>query len=61
MAIPLAFVIEKLQKRKGMKRALYVLLALFVVYNLLFSYKYNPGIWWNQEWKWSNFLRLVRF
>jgi len=61
MAIPLAFVFEKLQQRKGMKRALYALLALFVVYNLLFSYKYQPGIWWNQEWTWSNFQRLVHF
>ena len=61
MAIPLAFVFEKLQRRKGLKGALYALLALFVVYNLLFSYKYQPGIWWNQEWTWNNFLRLVHF
>jgi hypothetical protein len=61
MAIPLAFVFEKLQRRKGLKEALYALLALFVVYNLLFSYKYQPGIWWNQEWTWNNFLRLVHF
>jgi hypothetical protein len=61
MAIPLAFVIEKFQKRTKWKRVLYVLLASFVVYNLLFSYKYNHHIWWNMEWEWSNLLRLVKF
>ena len=61
MCIPLAFVIEKLQKSLGWKRILYSVLVLFVVYNLLFSYKFNHDIWWNQEWEWSNFLRLVKF
>ena len=61
MAIPLAFVIEKLQKRKGWKRALYSVLVLFAVYNILFSYKYNNNLWWNTEWQWSNFLRLIQF
>jgi hypothetical protein len=54
-------VIERLQPSIRWLRALYILLGLFVVYNLLFSYKYNPHIWWNLEWEWSNFLRLVEF
>jgi hypothetical protein len=61
MAIPLAFVIENIQDRKGWKGALYSLLFLFVVYNLLFSYGYENYYWWNTEWQWSNFLRLVKF
>jgi drug/metabolite transporter (DMT)-like permease len=61
MAIPLAFVIENIQKREGWKWALYGVLLLFVIYNLLFSYKYENNLWWNTEWQWSNFLRLVKF
>ena len=61
MCIPLAFVIEKLLLSLRWKRTLYSILVLFVVYNLLFSYKFNHHIWWNLEWEWSNFLRLVRF
>jgi hypothetical protein len=60
MAIPLAFVIENMQDRKGWKWALYSVLALFVVYNLLFSYNYENYYWWNTEWQWSNFLRLIK-
>jgi hypothetical protein len=59
MAIPLAFVIEKLQERRGWKGTLYSLLVLFVVYNLLFSYGYENNTWWNTEWQWSYFLRLI--
>jgi hypothetical protein len=61
MAIPLAFVIERAQRRKGWTVALYSILVLFMVYNILFSYKFNNHIWWNTEWQWENFLRLVRF
>ncbi|MCD4709693.1 MAG: hypothetical protein K8R52_02530 [Bacteroidales bacterium] len=61
MAIPLAFVIEYARERKGWKWALFSVLVLFVVYNILFSYKYNNDIWWNTEWQWSNFLRLIQF
>jgi len=61
MCIPLAFVIEKLLLSLGWKRTLYSVLVLFVVYNLLFSYKFEHHIWWNMEWEWSNFLRLVKF
>lgn len=61
MCIPLAFVIEKLQPKPGWKRTLYIILALFVVYNLLFAYKFDNHVWWNMEWEWRNFLRLVRF
>ena len=61
MCIPLAFVIEKLQTRRAWKWTLYSFLGLFVVYNLLFSYKFKHHIWWNMDWEWSNFLRLVQF
>jgi hypothetical protein len=61
MCIPLAFVIERFQNSKPLKRALYSVLFLFVVYNLLFSYKFNHHVWWNMEWDWRNFLRLVQF
>jgi len=60
MAIPLAFVIQNAQERRGWKGALYTILLLFVVYNVLFSYNYENYYWWNTEWQWSNFLRLVQ-
>ena len=61
MAIPLAFVIEHARERKGWKWALYSVLVLFVVYNILFSYKFDHYIWWNTEWQWSNIIHLIPF
>ena len=63
MAIPLGFLIQKVYEgnRKTLKVALNILLVIFIVYNVLFSYKYNSHIWWNEEWTWSNFARLVKF
>lgn len=63
MVIPFAWVFENVyvQKRKYIRIAFTSLLIIFVVYNILFSFKYDTNQWWNVEWQWSNFLRLVRF
>ena len=59
MAIPLAYLIENTWKRRNWRIALHSLFAFFVVYNLLFSYRYDNYLWWNTDWDWANFLRLV--
>ncbi len=63
MAIPFAWFFEKTytQKNRPIRVALTFILVFFVIYNILFAYKYNSGVWWNEEWQWSNFLRLVKF
>jgi len=61
MSIPLSFTIEKARQKKGGWWTLRVVFVLFVVYNILFSYGYNNDVWWNQDWQWSNMLRLVTF
>lgn len=63
LAIPLAFVIQNVLEgtNKYRKVGLKSLLIFFVVYNVLFAYKYSHWLWWDTEWQWSHFLRLVRF
>ncbi len=63
MAIPLGWFFEKVytEKARALRWGLTTILVLFVVYNILFSYKYNSGVWWNMEWEWGNFLRLIKF
>jgi len=62
MAIPLAFIVERAYTSK--KRTSWILttvLVLFIIYNILFSYKYETNLWWNTQWQWSNFQRLLQF
>ena len=60
MAIPLAWIIESTWKMKGWKITLHSLFSLFIVYNILFSFRYSNYHWWHlEEWQWSNFLRLI--
>ena len=63
MSIPLAFVIQRVMdgNNKIYKISLKSLLVFFVVYNILFAYKYSHWLWWNTDWQWSHFLRLVKF
>ncbi|WP_321286872.1 hypothetical protein [uncultured Sunxiuqinia sp.] len=63
LAIPLAFLIQTVLKgqHKGLKIGLKIGLVFFVVYNVLFAYKYSHYLWWNTDWQWSHFLRLVQF
>ncbi|NQU84596.1 MAG: glycosyltransferase family 39 protein [Mariniphaga sp.] len=62
MVIPLAFLLNKIYTQKRIvKIAFTFLLVIFVVYNLLFNYQYNSDVWWNHEWTWSNFSRLITF
>lgn len=63
LAVPLAFLLQKvlLGKSKFQKIGLNSLLVFFVVYNVLFAYKYSHWLWWKTDWQWSHFLRLVQF
>ena len=63
MAIPFAWFFENIYLKKNtiIKYALSFTFGFFVVFNILFMYKYNAHIWWNEPWEWSNFLMLVRF
>ena len=63
MAIPLGFVIHKINSRNNLilKTVLISIFLLFIVYNIRFSYIYNSGVWWNEEWTWYNFERLIKF
>jgi hypothetical protein len=63
MAVPLGFFMEKITDRenKRLKQLMIIVFTLFVVYNILFAYKYSPWLWWNTDWQWSHFLRLIKF
>lgn len=63
MAIPLTYFSEKVLNHKNnvLKIGYKSVLVLFVVYNILFSYQYSPWHWWNTDWTWSYFLKLVQF
>lgn len=63
MAVPLGFFIEKVSERdnKRLKQLMIAVFALFVIYNILFAFKYSPWLWWNTDWQWSHFLRLIKF
>ena len=63
LAVPLAFLLQKvlLGTSKFQKIGLNSLLVFFVVYNVLFAYKYSHWLWWKTDWQWSHFLRLVQF
>lgn len=62
MAIPLSYFSDKIfNKRKLFVRLYWGVLVFFVIYNVLFAYKYSPWHWWNTEWQWSYFLKLVKF
>jgi len=63
MAIPLAWFFEGVYARKGraLRIGLTAVFVLFIVYNILFSYKYSAWLWWNTDWQWSYFLKLIKF
>lgn len=63
MVIPLTWVLYKVwnHKNRVLRISFWSILILFVIYNLLFSYKYASGYWWDTEWTWSHFLKLVKF
>lgn len=63
MSIPLTYFSEKVLSHKSsvLKIGYKSVLVLFVVYNILFSYQYSPWHWWNTDWTWSYFLKLVQF
>lgn len=63
MAVPLGYFMNKVSARnnKTILRVMIGVFVLFVIYNILFAFRYSPWIWWNTEWQWSHMLRLVRF
>lgn len=63
MAIPLGYLVQRVNARENkiLKFILIFVFILFIVYNIRFSYKYNSGVWWNEEWTWYNFERLIKF
>ncbi len=63
MAIPLGYLIQRVNARENkiLKYILIFVFILFIVYNIRFSYIYNSGVWWNEEWTWYNFERLIKF
>lgn len=63
LALPLAFVVQHVMagNRKYLKIGFETLLIFFVVYNVLFTYKYSNWLWWNTDWHWSYLLRLIKF
>ncbi len=63
MAIPLAFLVQQnLQYSSAWKKKTFMaMICFFVVYNLLFAFKYSHWLWWNTEWQWSHFSRLINF
>lgn len=63
MTVPLAFIVERIymSKNKIWLNSMIMIFTVFVVFNILFAFKYSPWLWWNTEWQWSHFLRLVRF
>jgi hypothetical protein len=61
MAIPLGFVGDWAYSKPKISKVFITLLVLFVVYNILFSFKYNGYQWWDSEWQWKYLLHLVKF
>lgn len=63
MAIPLAFFIHKVyySHHKLLKGSATILLIFFVVFNILFSYKYSTWLWWDSPWDWNNMLHIFTF
>lgn len=63
MAVPLGYFIGRVnaKENKLLRTAMITLFSVFVVYNILFAFKYSPWVWWNTDWQWSHMLRLVRF
>ncbi|MGQ8337674.1 hypothetical protein ACUNWD_14085 [Sunxiuqinia sp. A32] len=63
LSIPLAYFVQRIfiSKLSWQKYSLVLFLTVFVIYNLLFSYRYSHWLWWNTDWEWSHFLRLVQF
>lgn len=63
MAVPLGFLVEKISARESqlLQRVMVSVFILFVIYNILFAFKYSPWLWWNTDWQWSHFSRLIKF
>lgn len=61
MAIPVGFLLEKNNENKAMYRLLLSVLAIFILYNLLFCFKYDGYLWWNTDWQWTHFKKLIQF
>ncbi|MFW5657135.1 MAG: hypothetical protein ACOC0C_05910 [Bacteroidota bacterium] len=63
MAFPLAYFIRQAYKSRNnmIKIATTVLLIFFIVYNLLFTYKYSSWRWWDGPWDWNNIISIFTF
>ncbi len=63
MAVPLGYFVEITSEKenKTLRNIVIAVFALFVIYNILFAFKYSAWHWWNEDWQWKIFLRLIRF
>jgi len=62
MAIPLAIFMQQVFKqKKWVQTTVISFFLVFIVFNILFAYKYRPWLWWNTDWQWSHLLTLFKF
>ncbi len=62
MAVPLALVINKSRNfPKPAITAFTVVILVFIFYNIQFSFRYDPGQWWDTPMSWEKFWKVLKF
>jgi hypothetical protein len=63
MAVPLNYLIQsvRLQQNRKIQLVFNGILWIIVLYNIQFSFKYDPSIWWDRDWNFQILLRLFSF
>lgn len=62
LAIPIAFLISKIQKMpKSAKMVFVVALLFFIYFNIQFGFRYDPVIWWDTPMNWTKLWTTLKF
>lgn len=62
IALPLALMVSKYDSWPArVKTLVFVLVLVFVFYNIQFGFRYNAGLWWDSPMSWSKFWSTLKF
>jgi len=62
IAIPLAWSVQRISLSPRRLRIFFLVILLVIIYfNVQFSFRYDPVVWWDSPFTWSKFFKYVWF
>ena len=56
LALPLAFIVNEIRNLSRPQRiGLFIIIGIFIFYNIQFGFRYNSGLWWGSPMTWTKF------